>query len=108
MKQFFDEFEVVPEITALSDCRHRLPGDFRIGVLPEPPNQKSALEEIFGTRFKIFQSSARLIKDVTSVHANLYQVISWAQANFDAKKIEALGQEQIKTLAKAVATVVKS
>ena len=68
-------------------------------------SQKSALEEIFGTRFKIFQTSARLIKDATSVHANLYRVISWATANFDAKKIDELGKEQVKTLAGAVATV---
>ncbi len=68
-------------------------------------SQKSALEEIFGTRFKIFETSARLIKDATSVHANLYRVISWATANFDAKKIDELGKEQVKTLAGAVATV---
>ena len=68
-------------------------------------SQKSALDEIFGTRFKIFQTSAQLIKDTTSVHANLYRVISWATANFDAKKIDELGKEQIKTLETAVATV---
>jgi methyl-accepting chemotaxis protein len=68
-------------------------------------NQKSALEEIFGTRFKIFQMSAGLIKDSTSVHANLYRVISWATANFDAQKIDQLGKEQVKTLEGAVATV---
>lgn len=68
-------------------------------------NQKSALDEIFGTRFQIFQTSARLIKDATSVHANLYRVISWATANFDAKKIDQLGKEQVKTLEGAVATV---
>jgi methyl-accepting chemotaxis protein len=70
-------------------------------------NQKSALDEIFGTRFKIFETSARLIKDATSVHANLYRVISWATANFDAKKIDDLGKEQVKTLGAAVATVDK-
>ena len=70
-------------------------------------NQRSALDEIFGTRFKIFQTSARLIKDATSVHANLYRVISWATANFDAKKIDQLGKEQVGTLQGAVATVDK-
>jgi methyl-accepting chemotaxis protein len=70
-------------------------------------NQKSAVEEIFGTRFKSFQTSARLIKDATSVHANLYKVISWAAANYDAKKIDALSKEQIKTLEGATATVGK-
>ncbi len=70
-------------------------------------NQKLAVEEIFGTRFKSFQTSARLIKDVTSVHANLYKVLSWATANYDAKKIDALGKEQTKTLEGAAATVGK-
>ncbi len=70
-------------------------------------SQKAALEEIFGTRFKIFQTSAQLIKDATSVHANLYKVISWATANYDAKKIEDLSKTQIKTLEAAVATVDK-
>lgn len=68
-------------------------------------SQKSALDEIFGTRFKIFQTSALVIKDATSVHANLYRVISWATANFDAKKIDELGKEQVKTLQGAVSTV---
>jgi methyl-accepting chemotaxis protein len=68
-------------------------------------SQKSAIEEIFGVRFKSYQVSARLIKDVTTVHANLYKVISWATANYDAKKIDQLGQEQVKTLAAAVATL---
>jgi methyl-accepting chemotaxis protein len=69
--------------------------------------QKSAIEEIFGTRFKSFQTSARLIKDATNVHANLYKVISWATANYEAKKIDELGKEQVKTLEGAVATVSK-
>jgi methyl-accepting chemotaxis protein len=68
-------------------------------------DQKSAIEEIFGVRFKSFQASARLIKDVTTVHANLYKTISWATANYDAKKIDQLGQEQVKTLESAVAAV---
>ena len=68
-------------------------------------NQKAALEEIFGTRFKIFETSARLIKDATNVHANLYRVISWATANFDSKKIDQLGKEQVGILEKAVKTV---
>jgi methyl-accepting chemotaxis protein len=70
-------------------------------------NQKSAIEEIFGTRFKSFQVSARIVKDVTSVHANLYKVISWATANYDVKKIDQLGLDQVKTLDAALATVGK-
>jgi methyl-accepting chemotaxis protein len=70
-------------------------------------SQKSAIEEIFGTRFKSFQTSSLLAKDVTSVHANIYKVLSWATAKYDADKIDELGKAQIKTLEKAAATISK-
>lgn len=66
---------------------------------------KSAIEEIFGTRFKSLQISAHVIKDVTTVHANLYKVFGWANANYEAAKIDQLGQDQMKTLTAVVATV---
>ena len=61
-------------------------------------NQKTAIEDIFGTRFKSLNVSAGLIKDITNVHANLYKVISWTSSNYDAKKIEQLGKDQVKTM----------
>ncbi len=65
-------------------------------------NQKSAIESIYNDRFKTYQGSAMMVKDISNVHANLYKVISWANAKYDAKKIEALGKEQMKTLAGAI------
>ena len=67
--------------------------------------QKAAITEIFGTRFKSLETSSRLIKDVTAVHANLYKVISWATANYEAGRIEQLGKQQLDTLDRSLAAV---
>ena len=61
-------------------------------------NQQSAVDSIFDERFKAYQTGATIVKDITNVHANLYKVISWADAKYEEKKIEALGKEQITTL----------
>jgi methyl-accepting chemotaxis protein len=67
--------------------------------------QKSAIVEIFGTRFKSLETSSRLVKDATTVHANLYKVISWASANYEAARIDQLGKQQLDTLDRALAAV---
>jgi methyl-accepting chemotaxis protein len=61
-------------------------------------NQKSAIENIFSNRFKAYQTSTTIVKDIASVHANLYKVISWTNAKYDQKRIELLGKEQIAVL----------
>ncbi len=61
-------------------------------------SQRSAIDNIFDERFKAYQTGATIIKDITNVHANLYKVISWADAKYDEKKINLLGKEQIATL----------
>jgi methyl-accepting chemotaxis protein len=61
-------------------------------------NQRSAIENIFNNRFKAYQTSATIIKDIANVHSNLYKVISWANAKYDEKKIDLLGKEQMEAL----------
>jgi methyl-accepting chemotaxis protein len=61
-------------------------------------SQRSAIRSIFDERFKAYQTGATIVKDITNVHANLYKVISWADAKYDEKKIELLGKEQMATL----------
>jgi len=61
-------------------------------------NQRSAIENIFDERFKAYQTGATIVKDITNVHANLYKVISWADAKYEEKKIDLLGKEQIASL----------
>lgn len=72
--------------------------------------QKSATEDIFNHNFKNYQTTATVGKDLASVHANVYKAISWANANYDAKKIEQLGKEQLSALdrsVEAIATALK-
>lgn len=61
-------------------------------------NQRAAFDNIFDQRFKAYQTGATVVKDITSVHSNLYKVISWADAKFDERKIDSLGKEQITAL----------
>ncbi len=68
-------------------------------------NQKSAVEDIFTERFRGYQTSAGILKDLSQAHASLYKVISWANANYDAKKIEALGKEQIAVVDRTLKTM---
>ena len=77
-------------------------------------SQKSSVEDIFNNRFKGYQLSAGILKDLSQVHANLYKVISWANAQYDEKKVEALGKEQLavidrtqKAIGKALTEMVK-
>ena len=69
--------------------------------------QKRALQDIYGTRFKSYQTSAVLVKDLTSVHANTYRILGWEAANYDQAKIDALSKEQLLVLDRAVETVKK-
>jgi methyl-accepting chemotaxis protein len=64
--------------------------------------QKSALSDIFHNRFKGYQSSATIINDIANVHANVYKVISWANANYDTQKVEALGKAQMEAIDKSL------
>jgi methyl-accepting chemotaxis protein len=67
--------------------------------------QKTAIEDIFSNRFKMYQDSADIIKKVANVHANIYKVISWAGANYESEKIQALANEQKATLEKTIELV---
>ena len=70
-------------------------------------NQKTAMEEVFGNRFKKYQTSATIVKDIAMVHANLYKIINWANATYDGKKIDELGKEQSAVLQRTGDALVK-
>ena len=67
--------------------------------------QKRALQDIYGNRFKSYQASALLVKDLTSVHANTYRILGWEAANYERAKIDALSKEQLAVLDRAVETI---
>ncbi|HET6461660.1 MAG TPA: methyl-accepting chemotaxis protein [Syntrophales bacterium] len=68
-------------------------------------SQKTALEEIFNERFKVYQETTDIVKKVANVHTNIYKVISWAGANYEDKKIDALANEQKESLTKTIELV---
>lgn len=70
--------------------------------------QHAALDDIFHNRFQRYQVSAMIVKDLASVHANLYKVISWANAKYDEKKIDDLGKTQLDILKKTEQTIQKT
>jgi methyl-accepting chemotaxis protein len=59
---------------------------------------QNMMEDIFHGRFGNYQTSARIAGNITLVHANIYKVISWANAKYDPDKINTLGKEQLKAL----------
>ncbi|HSR11199.1 MAG TPA: methyl-accepting chemotaxis protein [Thermodesulfobacteriota bacterium] len=70
--------------------------------------QKNALQEIFHLRFQAYQSAGGIIQEMSEVHANVYKVISWANAKYDPKKIRQLGQDQNAALDRNIALVKKN
>ena len=57
--------------------------------------QKLAIDDIYNNRFTGYQNSSRIMNDIANVQANIYRVISWANAKYDDKKIDQLAKEQI-------------
>ena len=71
-------------------------------------NQKTALDDIFNKRFVGYQNSAEMAENITNVHANLYKSITWVSAQFDAKKVEALANEQKPIIVKNIDLIQKT
>ncbi len=65
-------------------------------------NQKSLIHDIFNNRFKNYQESATVVVDLTSVHANLYKIMGWTNANYEKKRVETLAEEQKGVLEKTI------
>lgn len=54
--------------------------------------QKAAIVELYQGRLRGLEHSARLIGDLTRVHAGIYQVMSWTSAGYDASRIDELSR----------------
>jgi methyl-accepting chemotaxis protein len=68
-------------------------------------SQKAAMDDIYNNRFQGYQNSSEISRTIANVHANLYKVVSWAGANYEAAKVDALGKEQKAALEKSIAFV---
>ncbi len=70
-------------------------------------DQKVAIDDIYNKRFQGYQDSTKIINDLTTVHTNIYKVISWASAGYNEKKVTALAKEQIAAMAQEVEFIKK-
>ncbi len=59
---------------------------------------QKTLDEMFHGRLGNYQTSARMVGDLTRVHATLYRVITYSSAKYDAARIDQIGKDQIKIL----------
>jgi methyl-accepting chemotaxis protein len=63
--------------------------------------QKAVLDDIFNKRFTYYKSSADVIIDLKTVHANVYKLMSWTSSGYDKQKIDSFTQEQFTAIKKA-------
>ena len=70
--------------------------------------QKAAIVDIFGDRFKAYQDSSQILSDLYAVHANLYKLLTWENAGYQTNKTEVLGKAQIVTLDRILARIKKT
>ncbi|MRR15020.1 MAG: HAMP domain-containing protein [Deltaproteobacteria bacterium] len=70
--------------------------------------QKSSVSSVFKAGFKDYQRSAKLLKDVNSVHANLYKIKGMVAASQEKQEIAKLSEQQIAQIAEDVSLVKKA
>lgn len=57
--------------------------------------QKNALNDIYNNRFKQYQSSAKMLNDITDVQGNISRILNWIKVNYDPAKVkEAIDQQK--------------
>jgi methyl-accepting chemotaxis protein len=64
--------------------------------------QKAATQDIYNNRFKNYQDSATIVGELTNLHANIYKIIGWANANYESKKIDEFSKAQWGVLEKNI------
>lgn len=60
--------------------------------------QQKAIEDLFEIRFQNYQDISTIVNRITSVHANVYKILSWSQASFDDKRVAALIKDEFAAL----------
>ena len=61
-------------------------------------NQQKAMQNLFDVRFKNYQDISASVNRITAVHANVYKILSWSQASFDEKRVNALIKDELAAL----------
>jgi methyl-accepting chemotaxis protein len=58
-------------------------------------SQQGALGDIFNVNYKATRNAALVTRAAVEAQGNTYKLISWARANYDGAKIEALGKSEL-------------
>lgn len=70
--------------------------------------QKSSTNNIFNSGFKDYQRSAKLLKDVNSVHANLYKIKGMVASSQDKQEIAKVSDQQVAVITEDINLVKKA
>ena len=70
-------------------------------------SQQSSLNDISGVRFVTYREIAAISEDVADAHGSVYKLITWARANYDESRLDALGKAQLAKIDKAVESLTK-
>jgi methyl-accepting chemotaxis protein len=63
--------------------------------------QNNTMNDMYNTRFANYRACVQVHENLQGVQSDLYKLISWVNAKYDDKKIDALAKEQIVILKKA-------
>ncbi|MDQ5984735.1 MAG: hypothetical protein CSYNP_00431 [Syntrophus sp. SKADARSKE-3] len=67
--------------------------------------QKGSLDNIFNERFDGYKKSAKILKDVDIIYADIYRVVSWTHSKYDQQKIDNLSNKQVPAIDSVIGTV---
>ncbi len=67
--------------------------------------QQAVLNDIYQVRFAAYEKTVEIRRDATSTYAGIYRLLSWANANFPAARVDALGKQLQTDLSKAVTAI---
>ncbi|MBP7765465.1 MAG: hypothetical protein K4445_01265 [Deltaproteobacteria bacterium] len=70
--------------------------------------QKSSTGTIFNTGFKSYQTSAKLLKDLSAVHSNLYRIKGMVASGQDKQEIARISDQQIALMTEDINLVKKT
>ena len=69
--------------------------------------QRLAISDIYQNRLQTSQETSMIISDIKDIHSNIYRLLSWASANVDEKKVNALGKDTLTSVDMAIGLVEK-
>ncbi|HOL59114.1 MAG TPA: methyl-accepting chemotaxis protein [Syntrophales bacterium] len=76
-----------------------------VGTFVSLWTQQEITDDMYKNRFKNYQVSAKLLKDLSAVQGNISRVIQWVAESHDATEVDQLIKAQIATMAEDVKMV---